>query len=282
MRTTLILLLLPALLHAQEVTEPVKPAPVDKPVVEESPAAADPFGGNDSSHPKIPGVPADRATKLRIPLRLRLETWSAPAVEVAKRLDELKGAESLAALRAECLAGAAGVTLVHSPVTTIDSSTNMELESISERIYPTEYEPPDIGGCTLFSQDAEKDKDKEKGSKTFPDWLQKLMSAAVPTSFETRNTGTTLTATVQPVAVMEKSWDVVVAFESVDFTGDNSYGAEPLHVAMPVMGSFRTGGLLRLKEAQWRLLSVTEPPRGVDGKPSQQRFVTLLRIDPEE
>lgn len=278
--TFFILLLLPAILRAQETPEAVQAAPVDKPVEEK--VADDPFGGG-SLRPRIPGVPAERATKLRIPLRLRLETWSAPAVEVAKRLDELQGAESLAALRAECLAGQPGVTLVHSPVTTIDSSTNMELESISERIYPTNYIPPDIAGYELLHKDPPEDGDKDKpGVEPLPDWLDKLTTAATPTAFETRNTGTTLTATVQPVAVAEKSWDVVVAFSSVDFTGDTSYGEAALHAAMPVMGSFRTGGLLRLKEGQWRLLSVTEPPRGVDGKPSDQRFVTLLRIDPEE
>jgi hypothetical protein len=272
-----LLLLLPAVLHAQEAQAPeaAKAAPVDKPVMEEPGAEPDPFGSGTFER-KLPGVPADRATKLRIPLRLRLETWSAPAMEVAKRLDELRGAESLAALRAECLAGQPGVTLVHSPVTTIDSSTNMELESISERIYPTQYEPPQIPNSPPLP------KGQEAGPKVWPDWLEKIMTSATPTSFETRNTGSTLTAVAQPVAVVEKSWDVVVGFDCVDFAGDTTYGENSLHIAMPVMGSFRTGGLLRLKEGQWRLLSVTEPPRGLDGKPSDQRWVTLLRIDPEE
>lgn len=275
-------LLLSAILRAQEAQTPeaAKAAPVDKPVLEEGGGSiADPFGSG-RLETRLPGVPADRATKLRIPLRLRLETWSAPAMEVAKRLDELRGAESLAALRVECLAGQPGVTLVHSPVTTIDSSTNMEVEAISERIYPTEYEPPEVPA--LNSLPSTPKADQNTPPKVWPDWLEKLMASATPTSFETRNTGTTLTAVAQPVAVAEKNWDLVVTFESVDFAGVERYGENSMHITMPVMGSFRTGGLVRLKEGQWRLLSVTEPPRGVDGKPSDQRWVTLLRIDPEE
>ena len=52
--------------------------------------------------------------------------------------------------------------------------------------------------------------------------------------------------------------DRVVAMEA--------QGAEVLQITMPLVSDFRTGGLLRVEEGKWQLLSVQEPPRGVDGK----------------
>lgn len=226
---------------------------------------------------KVASFPSGRDKERRLPLRIRLETWEAPAIEVAKRLDDLRGDESIAALRAECLAGADGVRLVYSPVTTADASTQMAVESISERIYATEYEPPELP-CGPSPTPLGKD----EPLRSLPEWLEQLMTSATPTSYDTRDTGSKLTALAQAVAVEEKSWDVAVSFEDVSFTGTEHFGHETLHVTMPVMASFSTGGMIRLKEGKWRLLSVMEPPRGLDGKPSDKRWVTLVRIDPEQ
>jgi hypothetical protein len=48
---------------------------------------------------------------------------------------------------------------------------------------------------------------------------------------------------------------------------------------MPVFSSFRTGGLVRLAEGEWRLLSALEAPRGVDGKATGKSWLTLVRVD---
>lgn len=227
-------------------------------------------GSDDSS--RVMRFPADREKERRLPLRVRLETWEAPAIEVAKRLDDLQGAESLAALRAECLAGAGGVRLIHSPVTGADASTQMKAEAISERIYPTEYEPPSLP-CGPITEKP------EPPPQTLPESLERLMTTATPTSFETRNTGTSFSAVAQAVAVEEKTWDLAVLFEDVVFQGKDRFGHESLDLTMPAFASFQTGGLIRLKEGQWRLLSVMEPPRELDGKHSDKRWVTLVRID---
>lgn len=112
-------------------------------------------------------------------------------------------------------------------------------------------------------------------------WLNAEGSHAVPTSFETRNAGQTFEAIVQAVTTEERCWDVSMNFEDVSYLGALSHGAKDLLIEMPIFASFKTGGLIRLKEGQWRLLSVMEPPRGADGKPSDKRWVTLVRIDPE-
>ena len=230
----------------------------------------------DSDSPfDVASFPSGRDKERRLPLRIRLETWEAPALEVAKRLDGLREAESLAALRAEYLAGAEGVRLVHSPVTTADASTQMSGESASERIYPTEYEPPEFPGAPTPTGIG------EKPLKSLPEWMEHLMTSATSTSFETRDTGGKFTALAQAVVVEEKCWDLAISFEDVALTGAESFGHESLRLTMPTFARFHAGGLIRLKEGQWRLLSVMEPPRGLDGKPSEKRWITLVRIDPE-
>ena len=233
----------------------------------------DPFASGGSVSPR--GIPKARASAVRPALRLRLETWEAPALEVAKRLDELQGSDALAKLRTECLNGAPGVSLIHSPVLTIDASTRMLAESITERIYPTEYEPPslpkNIGNTTP----------KEDFPKNWTEVVQNALTDTTPTSFESRNTGLTFEAVAQPVAVVEKSWDVLLAIDEVRLVANETFGADSLRITMPAFSSFRTSSLVRLKEGQWRLLSVMEPPRGTDGRPSEKRWVTLVRIDPE-
>jgi hypothetical protein len=221
-------------------------------------------------------APKSSGAELRKPLRLRIETWEAPALEVAKRLDELQDAASLAKLRTECLAGPAGVTLVSSPVLAIDSSTKELLESVTERIYPTEYEPPSLPGS--FSGD----KDKTEPPKNWAEKVEKIIEGITPTSFETRNTGLTLEADVEPVEGKQKVWNVRVALEEVNLVGRDTFGEMPPGIAMPVFTFFRVTGGLLLKEGQWRLLSVQEPPRGIEGKRADVRWVTLVRIDADE
>lgn len=229
----------------------------------------DPF-----SDGRLRGVPAERGKQSRQALRIRLETWEAPALEVARRLDGLQSGASLEQLRAECLNGGEQVRLVFSPLASVDTSTRMMAESITERIYATEYEPPAYT-CPPPSPQP------EPAVNPVRDLIEGILNHSVPTAFETRNTGQTLGAVAQPVAVSPGNWDVIVSLESVELVAMEPQGAKALGMSMPVYSSFRTGGLIRLKEGQWRLLSVMEPPRGADGKASDKRWVTLLRIDPE-
>lgn len=197
------------------------------------------------------------------PLRLRIETWQAPALEVAKRLDDLHDAVSLAKFRAECLAGAPGVTLISSPALAVDSSTKEALESITERMYPTEYEPQELAGSFIS---------KEEPPKSLP----------APTSFETRNTGPTVEATVEASEGEEKTWILRLGLEDVTLVGSDTYGETQKAISMPAFTTFRITTDLSLKEGQWRLASVQEPPRGIEGKRSDLRWITLVRIDEDK
>jgi hypothetical protein len=105
------------------------------------------------------------------------------------------------------------------------------------------------------------------------------MFCAVPTAFETRNTGTTFEVAVQPVSAEARCWDVSVFFEHVTLEAMQQHGAKKLEIKMPVFSDFRIRGLLRVEEGEWQLLSVQEPPRGLDEKPTRKRWVTLVRVD---
>jgi hypothetical protein len=188
-------------------------------------------------------APKSSGAELRKPLRLRIETWEAPALEVAKRLDDLHDAAGLAKLRADCLGGAGGVTLVSSPVLAIDSSTKELLESITERIYPTEYQPPSLPGN--FSGN-----DKAEPPKNWPELVEKFLTGAAPTSFETRNTGPTLEVDVEPVEGKERIWNLRLALEDVTLVGRDTYGERPPGISMPAFTTFRIASDLLLREGQ--------------------------------
>jgi hypothetical protein len=260
--------LLPALGLAQEKQEAPKPVPAEGTEGGEE----DPFGGDSAAGYNRRSIPVARAGQVRAPLRLRLETWEGTSQEVARWLDGTADAAALAKLREDLLNAKIKARLVFNPAVGIDQSTKESSESIAEWIYPTEYEPPGLGSPP--PADSAKQSEWQK-------WLESTAGKfAVPQSFETRNTGQTLEAEVQPVTVQAGHWDVAVSFDSVETPGSLHYGDKDSHIEMPLFQSFRTGGLLRLKEGEWRLLSVMEPPRGIDGKASGQRWITLVRIDP--
>lgn len=271
------LLLVPLVLRSEEAksaaaTEVAKPEMAAEDTRQEE-VSDDPFAAGGMRIAGAPAVPAERANRVRVPLQLRVETWEAPALEVARRLDQLTDATKLAAMREECLGGAGGVTLVHCPVTALDASTRMLAEQVTEMIYPTEYEPPELPPAGIATKDA------NAGNDQWTRWLEAAGKHAVPTSFETRNTGETLEAVAQAVAIEEKTWDVALQLEVVQMAGMAPHGAADLLIQMPVFNSFRTGGLLRLVEGEWRLLSALEAPRGVDGKPTGKSWLTLVRVD---
>ncbi len=256
----------------QDKDDESPPAQIDK-GIDQSPLQEDPFAfPSDSSKRLI--VPAARGGQKRTALLLRLETWETTALDAIVWQDQSSDSRILAELREELLTGQRPARIVFSPSLALDESTKGIAESISERIYPTEYEPPELPPSNISTQAAAEKSEWVK-------WLEAAGKYVVPTSFETRNTGQTLEATVQPVVAEENSWDVSLSFDNVESLGNLTHGAKDLRIEMPLFGSFRTGGLIRLKEGQWRLLSVMEPPRGLDGKPSEKRWLTLVRIDPE-
>lgn len=229
----------------------------------------DPFAAPSSSYSSLAMVPASRLKEARAALRLRLETWEVPSLEIARSLDHLGDVTALTKLRDEWLAGKEGIKLLWCPAQGLDGSTRVSTESITETIYPTEYEPPELPPT------AQKPDPATQFGKAF----EAALRSSSPTAFETRNTGHTLESVAHPVSAEKASWDVSIALEDVEMAGMSTFGPEELLVKMPQFTSFRTGGLLRLKEGEWRLVSVMDPPRGISPTASGKQFVTLVRID---
>ncbi|QJE96173.1 hypothetical protein [Luteolibacter luteus] len=217
--------------------------------------------------------PAGRDGEERAALLLRLEIWEGSSLEAVRWQDEVADGSSWEQLRKDFLAGKA--LLAFNSSLGIDQATAAKGQSIVEYIYPTEYEPPAQPVAAKAREEG------VAGDSEWRNWLDSAGKYAVPTSFETRNTGSTFEAKVQAVTAEDRSWDLALSFDDVAFLGNLSHGAKDLLVEMPSFGTFRTGGLIRLKEGKWRMLSVLEPPRGLDGKRSEKRWVTLVRIDPE-
>lgn len=257
-----------------EATEPSKPGP------EMAPEDTDPPEGHTENDPFASGaasgtgvkIPLHRGKEARTPLQLRFEVWEIESKKLAARLDSVRGPDDLEGLRKELLADPA-TSLVHSLVSSTDEKSRTVDESILELIYPTEYEPPELPPATLDPKDA------QKGSSAWERWLAAAGKYSVPTSFETRNTGETLDAAIQPVQAEEKTWDVSLSFENVTLAGMISYGADDLLIEMPAFASARTNGIVRLREGQWRIKSVQLAPRGTDAKPTGKSWLTLLRVD---
>lgn len=277
----LLLLALPCLsiaLHAEETAQPLVPqaanaAPVED-IIAPDPGNDDPFADPGSSPGRRLQVDPARLRQDRPRLRLRMETWELPALSVIRLMDAADNAVDAAKIRSAFLAGENHANLLFSQAAALDAHTRTPAESIVEMIYPTEYEPPELPPTNITPADA------HKQTSAWENWLESAGKYAVPTAFETRNTGETFEAIAQPVTVLSNTWDVTVTFESVSLIGMKKYGVPDLLIEMPVFSTFRINGLYRMKEGQWRLLSVQHAPPAIDGKPSDQSRVTFMRVDP--
>lgn len=90
-----------------------------------------------------------------------------------------------------------------------DFGTRMKIESIDEKIYPTEYDPPEIPNTVTISN-------------TSADVVPR--TGATPTAFETRNVGVTVEA--EPVQTESGLIHLTLAAEEVDDLG-RDFHAEP-------------------------------------------------------
>ncbi len=278
-----ILLALCKVLPAQETPSPPATPPEVKTEAEakaqvraEAEAAnEDPFSGD--SH-KRPAIPAARARLKPPQLRLRLETWESTALDALRWQDDATGKDSINKLRDDLVAAKRPARLVFSPSLLLEEYLKPTAESIGEWIYPTEYNPPGLPPALPKNDPA-----KSPKQDFVKQWYETAGTGklAYPTSFETRNTGQTFEAELQAVTVEAGSWDVSLSFDDVSTIGKLQYGDPESHVEMPLFASFRSSSVVRLKEGQWRLFSVMEPPRGLDGKPTDKRWLTFLRIDPQ-
>ena len=233
----------------------------------------DPFASSNTGLSSRAKIPVQRGNEVRARFRFRLEIWELETKKIALQLDAIQGPADLESWRKELLADPT-TNLVHAPVLGLDERTAMLGESIFERIYPTEYEPPELPPSGLDPKDA------KPGNSAWERWLESAGKHAVPTSFETRNTGQTIEAILQPVDTEPGSWDASVSVDLVDLPGMEHFGADDLLIGMPAFTSVRANGIVRLKEGEWRIFTALESPREtLDDVQRTKSWLTLVRVD---
>lgn len=226
---------------------------------------SDPFAPTEmeSNDEQTQKILDQRSSEKPVAFRLRLEIWELDTKQFALQLDDVKPGSNFNAWRDASLASDAAA-LLNTPAVRVETGTKSTVESILEHIYPTEYEPP-VGD--------------KNGSSPAADALPMPQWAAVPTAFETRNTGTTLEAVVRSVSGKTKTWDIWLSLESVKLEGDSEYGFPLMGIKMPDFSSYRAGGILRLQEGAWQLLSAQSAPPNADGSPTGKTRVAIVRLD---
>ncbi len=229
----------------------------------EAQEATDPFA-EAVTHSNQLSIEPTRLKRVLLPLRIRLEVWEVPAVELAKSLDHANDADAIAKLRESWLNAKEGFRLVASPVHATEPPTQANSESITERIYPTEFPAKTLSGTQTTPAD---------GVSPGPP------SLLTPSSFETRNTGQTFIATASEVAFDQGALDVALRFEEVALSGKSTYGLPAFHVEMPEFTCFTCVGTFRLKQGDWRLVSSAAAPLGASKTPTGKQWVSLVRID---
>ena len=212
-------------------------------------------------------ISVQRGKEVRETMRLRIETWELPSLEMVRALDAGHTPEAIEAWRKSLMEGA---VLVFAPVLTLDRGYDPVGESITEQIYPTEYE----GGGLNTPVPA-----KKKPASPVEQLVDLAGKFTVPTAFETRNTGTTVEATLLPVTAEDRAWDLRYSVENVNLDGFTEFGDPKLQVEMPIFRTSRINGLIRLTEGDWQLASAQPAPLGVENQATGKSWVTLFRID---
>lgn len=142
------------------------------------------------------------------------------------------------------------------------------IESISEHIYPTEYEPPEL------SNEIELNKVNDK------DTASQLRTPATPTAFETRNVGSTFE--IEPnIGADDRVIDLRMAPELTFGVGFKSYQqmndglGNKNEIIMPRFYSLRTSTGLTMMDGEYRLASV-HSPKADDGEVDFKRKLMLF------
>jgi hypothetical protein len=145
-------------------------------------------------------------------------------------------------------------------------------ESINEFIYPTEYEPLTLPGSF------------EKSPLTDAQDLEKLLNFATPTSFETRNLGTTLE--IEPTSgADDKIIDLRLAPDMVWHTGETVWLERKdslgniSKIQMPKIYSLRNTTALTCKEGQYVLAAALSPKDGEGTTDPSRKVMVFVKCD---
>lgn len=145
-------------------------------------------------------------------------------------------------------------------------------ESINEFIYPTEYEPLTLPGSFVGS------------ALTDAQTFEKLFNFATPTSFETRNLGTTFE--IEPTSgADDKVIDLRLAPDMVWHTGETVWLERKdslgniSKIQMPKIYSLRTTTALTCKEGQYVFAAALSPKDGEGTTDPSRKVMVFVKCD---
>ena len=159
--------------------------------------------------------PMDQDRKLQSPKQIRVKTefFEMDAKSALSLLDDERFAAKDADLRQEILRRLkeGGVTLLETGVIAARPGETAATESVRERIYPTQYEPPEVTPKVNIPEGVDVDKLREV-----------LTTPPLPASFETRNVG--LILQVEPtLGDNDNVIDLRYSPELTYYVGDTSF-----------------------------------------------------------
>lgn len=259
------------------------------PLLAQQPAAApaerDPFADATGADPFAPAAGAPQAAEWVRNLSICYEVFSLPLATAASLQRESSGdadiyEKLLAAVKDDTARQEAFVVL------RARSGQKSMSESLSEQIYPTEYEPPELPNSVGVAITGP----KTEGSPPVLMNLEKLAGApalesmtairtpATPTAFETRNAG--LSVEIEPTMDDDgKIIDLRINPSHVTLVDRSSWGKELSEVEMPVFESqtLMTSATLRINQP-FLLGTLNLPPKSQADPDSANRvwfaFVT--------
>ncbi|MEM1442890.1 MAG: hypothetical protein AAGF67_11150, partial [Verrucomicrobiota bacterium] len=142
-------------------------------------------------------------------------------------------------------ARAGEASILESVIVTARSGQRAKVESISEHIYPTEYDPPEIPNELTQAKDSDTP-----------------VTGVTPTAFETRNVG--VTVEVDPViGADDTTIDLNLAPEIVKLEGHTTWANDEHHeesqVRLPTFYTMKTTTQVTLLDGEYAFLSTLRP-----------------------
>lgn len=239
-----------------------------------------------------PRDPSPEEMEANVPRSLTIcyETFSVPLAFAAKLQREDKSDTEIHALLA---AGQEkdGIRQESLDVLCSRSGQKAHCESISERIYPTEFQPPSIPvtvGVAVSTSPATKTPPSAPDSAKFEDArlsgnFDILRAPALPTASDTRNTGRTFYS--ESNLVNDSVVTLHLTPEHVTFVGRNPWGQGIAKAEMPTFETQRLKTDVHARAGQPILLgTISRPPVSAMDPESAQRvwfaFATVTVVKP--
>jgi hypothetical protein len=245
------------------------------------------------AQPAPPAEPHEAAPRPPHNISVCYETFSVPLALAAKLQREDKTDAELYTLLGTA-AEKDGVRQESFDMIRSKSYQKATVESISEEIYSTEYEPPSMPGTVGVAITPPPVKDvptpvpDTAGLKDAPplDEIRGLRAPATPTAFETRNAGRSLEIEARTAEDPESPFvDLKIVPEQVTMVGRNAWGQGLAQTEMPIFETQRVNTGITVRTDQPVLLgTVSRPPESRLDPDSAQRvwfaFVTVMIVTP--